>query len=246
MADHPEPTNFIAYLCRPYRKALYTNPHSVAPYLVNATEAAMLKAEFPDAEFFVRNQRVYPKPNVGTFAKWPCIGIRMGETAPESQVHLAAKAALVTLLESGETMTFQPVARRSGNPIGEPFGVQVVACRQEAPIRPKRARSNLQPDVLLQIRGGRTGNWAGLEVRNTHAVDYGKRRRLKLLPMTTLEIDVRGFLGRFWLDDELKEALLQWFSNNGVRVRIITMVGEDECRPIDDPILLAAMKAGIK
>lgn len=238
MTHIPDTRNWLPEFGRPYRKALYANPPSVDPYQVSATEAAMLKAEFPDAQFSVQDQRVYPKPTVGTFAKWPGPGIRFGETAPETYLHLAAKAAFVELLASGAEIRIQPVRRRSGDPIGESFVVKVIEWREEAPIRRKRARSDLIPDVLLQMDGGCVGYWIGIEIRNTHVVDYRKRRKLKLLPMTTLEIDVRGFANQY---GDLKTAMLEWF-RGGVRARVVTIVGERDSRPPDDPVLLLALR----
>jgi len=241
MDTRVKPENFPVFLFRPYRQALYTNPKSGDSCIVDAVEAATLKAEFPDAEFAVAGQRVYPKPTVGTFAKWPSFGFRRGETAPESLVHRVAKAAFIELLESDQALLIQPVRRRSGDAAGEPFSVRAIAWCEEASIRPKRSRSKLQPDVLVQTDGGRTGHWMGVEVRNTHAVDYAKRRRLKLLPMTTIEIDVRGFLDSFLPEEELRTAMLKWF-RYAIRARIVTLVGEDKSRAADDAILVIALR----
>lgn len=121
-----------------------------------------------------------------------------------------------------------------------PFQVRPKAWRIEAPIRVKRARSNLTPDALILTHGGMTGHWVGMEFRNTHAVDYRKRYKLQRLPMTNFEVDVREFAKSFWPGDTLETALVEWFQS-GIPARIITLVGELECRPVDDPILQRAI-----
>lgn len=229
-------------LGRPFRVADYANPPSGRPFPVGAEQAASIKAEDESAQFYVDGCRVYPKPSIGTFAKWPGETLRFGETAPETELHLAAKTALAQVVSEGQSLKVQPVRVRSGIAAGKVIGIHARACRIEAHIRVKRARSNLTPDALILTRGGLTGHWVGIEFRNTHAVDYRKRRKLQRLPMTTLEVDVREFGKSFWPGDTLVAALADWFRTE-FPARVITLVGETESRQTDDPVLQRALRS---
>jgi hypothetical protein len=209
------------------------------PREVGVLEAAELQMAHQGAVFEFVGRRVYSKPMVGIFAYWPGASSRRGDTAEETQVHRVAKEALERLFTRGVELKIQPLARY-GRLVGDPIALCAVRWRVEAPIRHKGPRSRLQPDILVFAEGGELGFWIAIEVRNTHAVNYRKRRLLQGLSITTLEIDVRGYLGNYMSDDDLRAFIGERLAFE-VQARVLTKVSEEYSRAADDDILAAAI-----
>ncbi len=223
--------------------AVYTNPPSGSPYDVRVLDAADAKSINGAANFKFNGRGVYAKPSTGIFAYLPNTGYRPGDTAEETQAHQMAKAAIIELLSTGVEIAVHQVRKASWwrDPVIEPFTIRAVAWREEACIK-CGPRSWVKPDVFIQAESGYAGCWINFEAQNTHAVDYGKRKKLKLLRITTVEVDVQDFLGRYQSDAELKSDMIQQFTDSGIYARVLTLAGEHYSRPADDHVFSAAIR----
>jgi hypothetical protein len=94
---------------------------------------------------------------------------------------------------------------------------------------------------LVFAEGGELGFWIAIEVRNTHAVNYRKRRLLQELYITTLEIDVRRYLGNYMSDDDLRVFIGERLAYE-IQARVLTKVGENYSRSAEDALLVAAIR----
>lgn len=225
---------------RPWRSAYFADGPLDGWQIVGAMEAADLMVGNPEAKFMVGSSRVYPKPSVGKFARWPGTGNGRGVTAEETRAHRVAKEVLAARFVPGSEFRIQPVDRRDRD-VGKQMVVQTVCPRLEAPIRHRGPRSRLQPDILLLVAGGPLGFWIAIEVRNTHAVNHRKRRLLQGLPLSTIEIDVRDFASPYQSEEQLRNNLTSWLAG-AIRARVLTQSNEFFSRLADDAILTAAIR----